>query len=230
MTQPSSALITGAGRGIGLELVRQYAGDGWRIHATCRDSKGASALEGVKGDVLIHRLDVTKAVQIAALVRDLKGEPIDLLINNAGRTGARDRSFGNLDYDIWEDVFRVNALGPIRVAEALVDLVAAGQRKQIVSITSRMGSIGANSDGGSYAYRSTKAALNAAMKSLSIELARRKIAVVVFHPGWVRTDMGGRSASLSPKKSVEGMRAVIDRLTLSDSGRFLNYDGTEIPW
>ncbi len=230
MTQTSSALITGAGRGIGLELARQYAGEGWRVHATCRDSKGASALEKLGGDIVIHRLDVTKAVQVAALARDLKGEPIDLLVNNAGRAGARDRSFGNLDFDVWEDVFRVNALGPVRVAEALVDLIAASTRKQIVSITSRMGSIGSNNDGGSYAYRSTKAALNAAMKSLSIELARRKIAVFVFHPGWVRTNMGGRSASLTPKKSVEGMRALIDRLTLSDSGRFLDYDGAEIPW
>ncbi|MCZ6859745.1 MAG: SDR family oxidoreductase [Alphaproteobacteria bacterium] len=226
----SNVLITGAGRGIGLELARQYAADGWRVRATCRDTKGASALEGVYGDVLIHRLDVTEGVQVAALARDLKGEPIDLLINNAGMTGARDRSFGNLDYDIWEEVFRVNALAPVRVAEALVDLVAASERKLIVSISSRMGSIDANNDGGSYSYRSSKAALNAAMKSLSIDLAGREIMVVVFHPGWVRTDMGGKSASLSAKQSAEEMRAVIDRLTLSDSGRFLNYDGTDIPW
>lgn len=230
MTQPSSVLITGAGRGIGLELARQYAGDGWRVHATCRDSKGASALEGIGGDVAIYRLDVTKGAQIAALARDLKGEPIDLLINNAGRMGAPGRSIGNLDYDTWEEVFRVNAMGPVRVAEALVELVASSERKLIVSITSGMGSIGTNSNGGSYAYRSSKAALNAAMKSLSIDLAGRGITVAVFNPGWVRTDMGGKSATLSPKKSVKGIRAVIDRLTLSDSGRFLNHDGSEIPW
>ncbi len=230
MAQPSSVLITGAGRGIGLEFARQHAGEGWRVHATCRDTKGASALEEIDGDVVIYRLDVTKSAQVDALARDLQGEPIDLLINNAGRAGARDRSFGNLDFDVWEEVFRVNALAPVRVAEALVELVAASERKQIVSITSRMGSIDSNRDGGGYSYRSSKAALNAAMKSLSIDLASREITVVVFHPGWVRTDMGGRSASLSAKKSVEEMRAVIDRLTLSDSGRFLNYDGTEIPW
>ena len=230
MAQPSSVLITGAGRGIGLELARQYAAEGWRVHATSRDAKGARPLERIEGDVVTHRLDVTKGVQVSALARDLKGEPIDLLINNAGRTGARDRTFGSLDYESWEEIFRVNTLGPLRVAEALVDLVAASKRKLIISLSSRMGSIGANKDGGSYSYRSSKAALNAAMKSLSIDLARRKITVVVFHPGWVRTDMGGRSASLSPKKSVEGLRTVIDGLKRSDNGRFLNYDGAEIPW
>jgi len=230
MAQPSSVLITGAGRGIGLELARQYAAEGWRVHATSRDADGARPLEGIEGDVVTHRLDVTKGVQVSALARDLKGEPIDLLINNAGRTGARDRTFGSLDYESWEEIFRVNTLGPLRVAEALVDLVAASKRKLIISLSSRMGSIGANKDGGSYSYRSSKAALNAAMKSLSIDLARRKITVVVFHPGWVRTDMGGRSASLSPKKSVEGLRTVIDGLKRSDNGRFLNYDGAEIPW
>ncbi len=227
---PSNVLITGAGRGIGLELARQYAADGWRVRATCRDTKGASALEQIDGDVLIHRLDVTMGAQIDALVRDLEGEPIDLLINNAGRTGARGRSFGNLDFDVWGEVFQVNALAPVRLAEALADLVAASERKQIVSISSRMGSIDSNHDGGSYSYRSSKAALNAAMKSVSIDLAGREITVVVFHPGWVRTEMGGKSASLSAKQSVEGIRAVIDQLTLSDSGRFLNYDGTDIPW
>ena len=227
---PSNVLITGAGRGIGLELARQYAADGWRVRATCRDTKGASALEQIDGDVLIHRLDVTMDAQIDALVRDLEGEPIDLLINNAGRTGARGRSFGNLDFDVWEEVFRVNALAPVRVAEALADLVAASERKQIVSISSRMGSIDSNRDGGSYSYRSSKAALNAAMKSVSIDLAGREITVVVFHPGWVRTEMGGKAASLSAKQSVQEMRAVIDQLTLSDSGRFFNYDGTDIPW
>lgn len=230
MAQPSSVLITGAGRGIGLEFARQYAADGWRVRATCRDTVGASALEHVDGDVLIHRLDVTMGAQIDALARDLDGEPIDLLINNAGRAGARGRSFGNLDFDVWEKVFRVNALAPIRLAEALVELVAASARKQIVSISSRMSSIGSNRDGGGYSYRSSKAALNAAMKSLSIDLAGREITVVVFNPGWVRTDLGGKAATLSPKQSVQEMRAVIDRLTLSDSGRFLNYDGTEIPW
>ncbi|MHA1537758.1 MAG: SDR family oxidoreductase [Alphaproteobacteria bacterium] len=230
MAEPPSVLITGAGRGLGLELARQYAGDGWRVRATCRDTKGASALEHVDGDVLIHRLDVTMPAQIEALVRDLQDEPIDLLINNAGRAGVPGRSFGNLDFKAWEEVFRVNALAPVRIVEALLELVAASERKQIVSISSRMGSIGSNRDGGGYSYRSSKAALNAAMKSLSIDLAGREITVVVLHPGWVRTDMGGKSATLSVKQGAEGLRAVIDRLTLADSGRFLNCDGAEIPW
>jgi NAD(P)-dependent dehydrogenase (short-subunit alcohol dehydrogenase family) len=222
-----TALVTGANRGIGLEFARQYAKDGWRVIATCRDPERAKDLRKLGDSVSVHKLDVADAEQVAALARALEGEPIDLLVNNAGIMGGA--VLDRIDYAAWEEVLRVNTLAPVRIAEALLANIAASERRLIVAITSRMGSI-AESDGGYYPYRSSKAALNAAMRSLAVDLAPRRITVALFHPGWVRTDMGGRGAQVAPKDSVAGMRAVIARLKLADSGRFFNYDGSEIPW
>jgi NAD(P)-dependent dehydrogenase (short-subunit alcohol dehydrogenase family) len=225
-----TALVTGANRGIGLEFVRQYAGDGWRVLAACRDPDGAKDLKKVKGTVDIHRLDVTDADQVAALARALKGEPIDLLINNAGVYGPRDDRLGHMDYAAWEATLRVNTIAPFRVTEAFLPNVVASERKLIVSITSGLGSIERNTDGGIYAYRSSKAALNAVVRSLAADLRGKRVIVVVFSPGWVKTDMGGRGAPVAPRDSIAGMRAVIARLGPADSGRFFNYDGSPIPW
>jgi len=222
-----TALVTGANRGIGLEFVRQYAGAGWHVIATCRKPDTAAELKAVAGTVEIHRLDVTDAGQIAALAQTLKGRPIDLLINNAGIMGHG--TIGRIDYAAWEEVLRVNTLAPVRIVEALLPNVAASERRQIVALTSRMGSI-AESGGGYYAYRSSKAALNAAMHALAADLKAQRITVALFHPGWVKTDMGGPGALVAPRDSVAGMRAVIERLRPADSGRFFNYDGSEIPW
>lgn len=222
-----TALVTGANRGIGLEFVRQYAGAGWHVIATCRKPDTAAELKAVAGTVEIHRLDVTDAGQIAALAQTLKGRPIDLLINNAGIMGHG--TIGRIDYAAWEEVLRVNTLAPVRIVEALLPNVAASERRQIVALTSRMGSI-AESGGGYYAYRSSKAALNAAMHALAADLKGQRITVALFHPGWVKTDMGGPGALVAPRDSVAGMRAVIERLRPADSGRFFNYDGSEIPW
>lgn len=230
MARSGNVLITGAGRGIGLEFARQYAETGWHVHATCREPKSASELLTLPGEVTVHKLDVTHPKQIGHLQRELEGVPIDLLINNAGVIGPRERSFGDLDYEAWEDVLRVNTLAPIRIAEAFIDNIQASERKLIVSLTSVYGSIGSNNSGGSYLYRSSKAALNAAMRSLAVDLRDEGVTVVVFHPGWVRTDMGGPNASLTPQDSVAGMRALIDLLKPSQSGRFYGYDGAEIPW
>lgn len=230
MAKSGNVLITGAGRGIGLEFARQYAETGWHVHATCREPKNSSELLTLPGAVTVHKLDVTHPKQLGHLVRELEGLPIDLLINNAGVIGPRDRSFGDLDYAAWEEVLQVNTLAPIRIAEAFVENVLASDRKLIVSLSSVMGSIGSNNSGGSYLYRSSKAALNAAMRSLAMELRDREVTVVMFHPGWVRTDMGGAGAPVSPQDSVAGMRALIDLLKPSQSGRFFGYDGAEIPW
>lgn len=230
MARSGNVLITGAGRGIGLEFARQYAETGWHVHATCREPKNASELLTLPGEVTVHKLDVTHPKQIGHLVRELEDVPIDLLINNAGVIGPRERGFGDLDYGAWEDVLRVNTLAPIRIAEAFIDNILASERKLIVSLSSVYGSIGSNNSGGSYLYRSSKAALNAAMRSLAIDLRDEGVTVVVFHPGWVRTDMGGPNASLSPQDSVAGMKALIDLLKPSQSGRFYGYDGAEIPW
>jgi len=230
VARSGSVLITGAGRGIGLEFARQYAETGWQVHATCREPKSASELLTLPGEVTVHKLDVTHPKQIGHLQRELEGVPIDLLINNAGVIGPRERSIGNMDYDAWEEVLRINTLAPIRIAEAFLDNVLASDKKLIVSITSVYGSIGSNNSGGSYVYRSSKAALNAAMRSLAIDLQDEGVTVVVFHPGWVRTDMGGPNATVTPQDSVAGMRALIDLLKPSQSGRFYGYDGAEIPW
>jgi NAD(P)-dependent dehydrogenase (short-subunit alcohol dehydrogenase family) len=224
-----TVLITGANRGIGLEFARQYAADGWRVHAACRDPGKAAELKAVKGDVRPHALDVTDEAQIGALAKALAGEPIDILINNAGVRGLGD-SFGSTEVAGWLETLRVNAVAPIRVSEGLISNLERGQRKLIVNITSRLGSIAENSSGGSYAYRSSKAALNMAAKSMSVDLKGRGITVVVFHPGWVQTDMGGSGAPVTPPESVAGMRAKIAKLTAADSGHFFNYTGQPIPW
>lgn len=226
----STALITGASRGLGLEFARQYAADGWRVIATCRQPKAAKALAALKGDVRVRVLDVTDPVQVRSLARALKSEAIDLLVNNAGIFGPRREVFGRVDTNAWNEVFRVNVMGPMMVSEAFADHVARSERKTIVALTSMMGSVAQNESGGAYIYRSSKAALNMVMKGLSLTLKPRKISVVMMHPGWVRTDMGGASAHLGVEESVTALRRVIAGLKPADSGRFFNYDGNEIPW
>jgi len=219
-----TALITGASRGLGREFARQYLAGGWRVVATCRDP----ARYDLEGEV--HPLDVTDPAGIAALRDELNGGGIDLLINNAGIHGPRGAGLGAIDYEAWEDVLRTNLLGPVRVAEAFADMVARSDQKKMVFISSIMGSIGANTSGGAYIYRSSKAALNMAVVSLSADLSGRGIICLLFHPGWVRTDMGGASAPVEAAASVAGMRAVIDRAVSADSGRFFDYDGSPLPW
>ncbi|MEN8195649.1 MAG: SDR family oxidoreductase [Pseudomonadota bacterium] len=219
-----TVLITGASRGIGREFARQYEAGGWRVIATCRDPSKYD-LEGE-----VYRLDVTDPDSVAALHRELNGEAIDLLINNAGIYGPRGLEFGSLDYDSWEEVLRTNVLGPMRVAEAIANQVAASEKKKMVFISSKVGSIADNSSGGSYIYRSSKTALNMAVKSISLDLSGKGVICVLLHPGWVQTDMGGASALIDAATSVAGMRAVIDRAGAADSGRFFNYDGNELPW
>ncbi len=224
-----NVLITGSNRGIGLEFTRSFAADGWRVHACCRHPDKATALKALDGDIVPHRLDVTDGLQAASLARELADEPLDLLINNAGIYGPRD-AFGKTDKEAWAEVFKVNAMAPMRMAERFADHLAKGDRKLLANISSRMGSIAQNDGGGSYIYRSSKAALNMVGKGLAVDLAPHGITVVMFHPGWVQTDMGGAEADLTPAESVASMRKVLDRLTPADSGRFFSYDGSEIPW
>jgi len=225
-----TVLITGANRGLGLEFARQYAADGWHVIATCRDPANARDLKKMDGSIEIHALDVTDHAQVQDLARTLKRKAIDLLLNSAGIYGPRPVPFGDVDYEAWAEVFNVNAMAPLKVCECFVDHVARSDLKLMVAVSSRMGSIGGNDTGASYIYRSSKAALNQVMKTLSIDLAPREITVVVLHPGWVRTDMGGPSAQIDALESVTGMHKVIAGLDRADNGRFFNYDGTEIPW
>jgi NAD(P)-dependent dehydrogenase (short-subunit alcohol dehydrogenase family) len=215
-------LITGAGRGLGLELARQSAQDGWRVIGTVRKPVAEAGLETIM-------LDVTNMAQIKQLSSRLKGVPIDVLFCNAGISGKRGMALGSFDYAEWEKVLRVNLLGAAALIEALVDNVAASERKTIAVMSSRLGSI-AESSGMTLPYSTSKAALNLLAKGLAANLAARGIIVVALSPGWVRTDMGGQAAPLTPETSVRGLRNVIGRLRREDSGKFLSYDGSSIPW
>jgi NAD(P)-dependent dehydrogenase (short-subunit alcohol dehydrogenase family) len=225
-----TCLITGANRGLGLEFAKQYGAEGWKVIATCRQPAQAEALNALEGEIEVHPLDVTDFARVEDLAKKLSGLPIDLLLNNAGIYGPRVVPYNTVDYAAWAEVFRVDTMAPLKISAVFSEHVAKSKLKRIVTITSKMGSIADNTSGGSYIYRSAKAALNAAMKSLAVDLREKQIIVAVFHPGWVRTDMGGPGATIEAFESVAGIRDVIGRLTLEDSGRFINYDGTDLAW
>jgi NAD(P)-dependent dehydrogenase (short-subunit alcohol dehydrogenase family) len=225
-------VVTGASRGIGLELVRQYLGRGDAVVAACRSPDGATALHALGreyGDRLrVLACDVGDDDSVAAFAAALEGTAVDLLINNAG-VG----DWAGLDAVNTADalrVYNVNALGPLRVTRALRPHLRAGIGRKVAHVTSGMGSIGDNSSGGAYAYRMSKAALNMASKSLAIDLADDGIVSVVINPGWVQTDMGGAGAPLTVQDSAEGMMARFDELTLAHTGAFLNWRGGEYAW
>ena len=227
----SNVLITGASRGIGIELARAYAADGWRVHACCRHPEAAEELErSLDGHgAQLHRLDVTKASDIAALAEALRPESIDLLINNAGIIGG-EQDFGSVDYASWERVWRTNVIAPFRVAEAFVPHVAASGRRCMAFVSSISGSIESVDAGGGYIYQSSKTGLNMVVANLARDLAGRGITVLALHPGWVRTDMGGMDAPVSPEESIAGMRRVIAESGSERSGTLWDYRGDRLPW
>ncbi len=223
-------MITGSNRGLGLECARQYADEGWRVIATCRNPGNAIKLASLKGELEIHALDISDHGQILSLADSLREEAIDLLFNNAGIFDPSPSQLVDIDYNAWENFIRVNVMSPLMVCATFSDHVAASDLKKIAIMSSKMGSIDDNNSGGSYIYRSSKAALNAVMKSLSIDLAPRGISVAILHPGWVRTDMGGPNGLIDAPESVNGLLKVIKDLNLKNSGRFYSYDGSEIAW
>jgi NAD(P)-dependent dehydrogenase (short-subunit alcohol dehydrogenase family) len=228
-----SVLVTGSSRGLGLEWCRQYADAGWRVFATCRHPAAADALRDLAQShprLSVHRLDVTLPESVYALLAELQGESIDVLVNNAGVYLEKYAPTAALRYDEWQQTLAVNTLGPVRVTEALAELVARSRRRLVVSLSSHMGSIADIVTPGDTYYRSSKAALNAAMKGLSIALGERGIGVLLLHPGGVKTRMGGWDAPLRPTESVTAMRALVEAFRMDMSGRFFRYDGTEIPW
>ena len=229
----SSILVTGSNRGIGLEWCRQHAEAGWRVFATCRRPETADdlhALARTHPRLSVHRLDVTEADSIRTLRAELHGEPIDVLVNNAGVYLEKFMPIDRLDFGAWRQTVEVNTFGPLRVTEALTDQVAASRRKLVVSLSSHMGAIADIGVAGDTYYRSSKAALNAAVKGLSFALGERGIGVLLLHPGWVRTRMGGEGALLTPAESVAAMRAGVDAFSMEMSGHFYRYDGSEISW
>lgn len=227
-------LVTGANRGIGLEFSRQYAESGWRVYASCREPERATELGRLAaaggGRISIHPLDVTNTAHVAALPAVLGDQPLDMLISNAGIYGQEDADFGNTDVRAWLHAFHVNTIAPLKIMEALAGHVARGRRRVVACLSSKMGSMADNRSGGSYVYRSSKAALNAVVASAAVDLRSRGVTVVALHPGWVKTDMGGPNAELTVAASVSAMRALLDGLTVADSGRFIDVDGSTIPW
>ena len=229
----TTLLITGCNRGIGLELVRQAALRGNHVMATCRDPAAAVDLRAVAasypGLIDVLALEVTGLATIQAAKASIGARPIDVLINNAGIIGPARQSTLDMDFDGFAETLAVNALAPLRIAQVfLPNLRAAGSGK-IVTITSGMGSMSyAKSD--RIAYRAAKAAVNKVMQGLATDLKPLGVAVLLLHPGWVRTDMGGSGASISTKDSALGVLAQIDALTLARSGQFLDYAGKSMPW
>ena len=222
-----TVLVTGANRGIGLEMVRELEARGMDVIGTARNPQTAEELKATGATVL--QLDVTDADSVAALAEALDGKKIDMLINNAGVGSQRAASLADYDFDKMMLVFDVNSIGPMRVTQALLPNLQAGQHRTVISISSIMGSIELNS-GGAYGYRASKAALNMMNKSLALELADEGFTCVVMHPGWVRTRMGGDQAPVTPEQSVAGLLDVISGLSTDDNGKFYDYQGEEIPW
>ena len=226
-------VITGANRGLGLEFCRQYLAGGAKVYACSRSPEKAATLLELKqsyGEALeIVPLDVSNPVMLANLPYVIE-EPIDILINNAGIYGPKGLAFGEYKADDWAEVLKINTIAPMMVAQALAGKVAASREKKMVLVSSKMGSIADNQKGGSYIYRSSKAAVNAVGKALAIDFAEQGVKVAIVHPGWVQTDMGGSGGLIDAQTSITGLCEVIENLNDSNSGEFFNYDGTLIPW
>ncbi len=224
-------LVTGANRGIGLEFVKQLTQRGETVIATARDLDAAtdlSALAKENDNLRLVSLDIADDTSIAKLKESVT-EPIDVLLNNAGCYG-QSGTFPDLDFDLLTRDYEINAIGTLKVCAALLDNVKAGEKKIIASVTSKMGSIGDNTSGGSYAYRMSKTGLNMGARCMSHDLRKDDVSVFVLHPGWVQTDMGGPNGLINTQQSVEGMLKTVDVATLEHSGRFWEWNGKEIQW
>lgn len=232
----ATAVITGANRGIGLEFTRQYLADGWRVIALLRESSEELDALADDGSLRIITAELTDDDSLRAAVDSIDEERIDLLINNAGmmgdgvdtHTGRVFQPFGHFNRDEWQQVFDINTFTPMALSELLVEKLRAAEKPVIATISSQLGSIANDLSGGMYAYRASKAAVNAIMKALSINLKDDGIVCLSLHPGWVKTDMGGPNAEVPVRMSVSGMRNVIARATLARSGDFIAYDGRKL--
>ena len=228
-----SVLITGTTRGIGLELARQFLDAGSDVFATARnpESDVLQSLKAAHGDQLqLLALDVTDSVQIAEVAATLAGQPLNLLINNAGLFRSRSDDAESLSHETWLQEFHVNAIAPFMVTRALRENLAAADDALVAMISSKMGSMSDNTSGGAYSYRSSKAALNAVTVCLSSDLADDGTRVVALHPGWVRTDMGGSNAPVDAPTSASGLKKVMLGIDTAQNGGFFDYTGEPIPW
>jgi len=220
-----NALIVGASRGLGLEFVRQYRAAGARVTATARSDEGLAAITGLGAKPL--KLDVADAASVSGLAWQIDGEQFDVVVINAGVFGSRAGALEAPTGDDFDMVMRTNVLGPMRVLPQIADALAPGARLALIS--SRMGSIGLRTSTSGWLYRASKAAVNSVMKDASLALAG-KATVISFHPGWVRTDMGGAGADIDAPTSIAGMRTVLASVKPADTGSFFNYDGQRLDW
>ena len=220
-----TALVTGANRGIGLELTLQLLDSGYNVHATYRSSKGG--LEEIQNSALnIHQMDVRNKEEISAVIKSINS--LDLLINNAGIGDGHWQSISEIDMEHALEVLNVNAVSPVLVTQQVLPILS--NRSTIVMISSLMGSIGDCQSGRSYAYRASKSALNMFSMAMKNELDGMGSSLLIIHPGWVETDMGGPNAPLSTDESVQGIMRRITEQNMSMSGRFVQFDGTPIEW
>ncbi|MGD8415979.1 MAG: SDR family oxidoreductase [Pseudomonadales bacterium] len=225
----TTVLITGANRGIGLELARCYAERGDTVLACCRRPADAEELASISGSVERFALDVGDGGSVAALAAALDDRPVDLLINNAGTRGPDRQSVLDMDFDGWLETFAVNTLGPVRVMQALIGNLRASDQPRVANITSQLGALALDMPMG-YAYCTSKAALNKYMRMAAIELGREGIHVCVIHPGWVRTDMGGPQAEIGPEESAACIVRTIDGLNAETTGSFWKWNGEAHDW
>lgn len=229
----SRYIVTGTNRGIGLEFVKQLLAQGHDVVATAREPEAVPALKALQqshGNLSLLPLDISDENSIAAFVKLVSAEPVDVLINNAGIYGPREASLGQLRTDDWAEVMLVDLIAPMILTQALLPALRRGKDKRIAFLSSMMGSITDNTSGGAYLYRSAKAGLNQAVKSLAVDLSKENFIVLPLHPGWVLTDMGGPNAMIDTQTSVSGLLQRIQQATPGDSGKFLNYDGKIIAW
>ncbi|MGY0216213.1 SDR family oxidoreductase [Endozoicomonadaceae bacterium StTr2] len=224
-------VITGANRGIGLELTRQALASGMRVIATCRDKNTASDLFSLCSNpaLEVFELEVTNTESVKAFVQSLAGRTIDVLLNNAGILGGDDQSLTSMDYSAWLHTFEVNTLAPFHLTTALLNNLKLSSRPRAITISSQMGSLNRSSTG-VYAYRSSKAALNKVMQVMAQELKEDGIIICPIHPGWVKTDMGGKEADITVQQSASGLLSFIRQVTPEQSGRFWTWEGEEHPW
>ena len=225
-----NVLITGANRGIGLQLTKHYIEAGWEVIATYRNAEGNEALQALSSPQLtLLQADVNNDEGISKIASYFQGQGLDLLINNAGIYGPRDQTFGKVERQAWREILEVNTISPMMLAQSLADSLAQ-KKGTLAIISSKVGSIDDNTSGNAYMYRSSKTAVNQVIKCLSIDLGPRDITVVSLHPGWVRTDMGGPNGSIDVVESVAGLTNVIAHVSADQNGHFINYDGSPIPW
>lgn len=230
-----TVLITGCNRGLGLEASRQYAQDGYQIIACCREPKNAGNLielqQQFPKQITIEALDVSSADAINTLAEKYRNQSIDILFHNAGVWGGPNQSLGELEIAQWQETLLIDAIAPVLMAQAFLPQIRAGKEKVIALMSSKMGSVSDNTSGGRYYYRTAKSALNSAGKSLAEDLGCEGITVVIMHPGWVRTDMGGPNGLIDAPESVSGLRSMIKNMVSEQrSGEFRAYDGELIPW